>query len=103
MYEYDVNDYRLLNFVSQKFCYVLLSYLRSTAQKLATDRNSEFAKRIAANRGDVYGEIKRRLQMFHPSSTTGTGSGTGTAAATTATATTSSTSTSSSSAAIAGL
>jgi hypothetical protein len=57
--------YRLLNLVSQKFCYVLLSYLRSTAQKVSTDPSSEFARRIAANRGDVYGEIRRRLALFH--------------------------------------
>lgn len=54
--------YWLLNFVSEKFCMLLLRFMRSAVEKVA-DPKSDFAKRIASNT-DVYGEIKRRVLMY---------------------------------------
>jgi len=59
-----VVPYWLLNYISQKFCYILLSYLRSTAQKMGSDRRSEFGRRIAANKNNVYGELRWRAGLY---------------------------------------
>ncbi len=57
-----VVPYWLLNFVSEKFCLLLIKFMR-TAAKSVTDPKSMFARRIRDN-PDVYEEIGRRMKLY---------------------------------------
>ena len=57
-----VVPYWLLNFVSEKFCLLLIKFMR-TAAKSVTDPKSMFARRIREN-PEVYEEIGRRMKLY---------------------------------------